>query len=107
MRLPIDNRVFSEFIEESDIFRLTRESMKQCLKNWYNDGREQFVDAMRADFDTVMKTYHFYDTVVSFNKNFNFDPPLDTITCITTINDGEDDYCTAYYDLNIIDDAIS
>ncbi len=112
MRLPMDKHAFSEFIENSDIFRLTRDAMKQCLTNWYDDERDQFVDNLRADFDTVMRTYRFYDTMVSFNKNFNFDPPLDTITCIITINDEENDYCLSYraifdYDLNIIDDVIS
>ena len=82
------------------------------FENWYNDEREQFLDDMRADFDTVMEKYHFYDSMVSFNKNFEFDPPLDTITCIITINDDEDDYRMCYraifdYDMNIIDDVIS
>ena len=50
--------------------------------------------------------------MVSFNKNFEFDIPLDTITCIITINDDEDDYRMSYraifdYDMNIIDDVIS
>ena len=67
---------------------------------------------LRADFDTVMEKYHFYDSMVSFNKNFEFNLPLDTITCIITINDDEDDYCMCYraifdYDMNIIDDVLS
>ena len=67
---------------------------------------------LRADFDTVMEKYHFYDSMVSFNKNFEFNLPLDTITCIITINDDEDDYCMCYraifdYDMNMIDDMIS
>ena len=50
--------------------------------------------------------------MVSFNKDFGFDPPLDTITCIIAINDDEDDHCMFYRaifdcDLNIIDDVIS
>ena len=50
--------------------------------------------------------------MVSFNKNFKFDIPLDTITCMITINDDEDDYRMSYraifdYDMNIIDDVIS
>ena len=44
MRLPMDKHAFSEFIENSDIFRLTRDAMKQCLTNWYDDERDQFVD---------------------------------------------------------------
>ena len=67
---------------------------------------------LRADFDTVMEKYHFYDRMVSFNKNFEFEPPLDTITCIIAINDDEDSYCASYraifdYDMNIIDDVLS
>ncbi len=112
MDFPIDRIAFDKFIRRSNIFELTRVAMAQCLKNWYNDEREQFLDDMRADFDTVMEKYHFYDSMVSFNKSFEFDPPLDTITCIITINDDEDDYCASYraifdYDMNIIDDVLS
>ena len=112
MDFPINRNAFDQFICNSNIFELTRVAMLQCLKNWYNDEREQFLDDMRADFDTVMEKYHFYDSMVSFNKSFEFDPPLDTITCIITINDDEDDYCASYraifdYDMNIIDDVLS
>ena len=56
---------------------------------------------MRADFDTVMTLYCFYNAMVSVDKNYNFEPELSTITCRITINDAED------FDLNIIDDIIS
>ena len=67
---------------------------------------------LRADFDTVMEKYHFHDRMVSFNKNFEFEPPLDTITYIIAINDDEDSHCASYraifdYDMNIIDDVLS
>lgn len=112
MRLLMDEYAFSKFIEDSNIFQSTRDAMECRLKNWYDDEREQFVHDMRADLKTVMETYHFYNRMVSFNKNFEFDPPLDTITCIITINDDEDDYRMSYraifdYDMNIIDDVIS
>ena len=32
----------------------------------------------------------------SFDKNFNFDSPLDTITYHITINDDDDDDCISY-----------
>lgn len=59
-----------------------------------------------------MSTYHFCDEKASFDKNFNFEPALDTITCIIGIHDEEDDYLTQYrvifdYNLNIIDDMLS
>lgn len=112
MDFPIDRIAFGKFVRNSNIFELTRTAMVQCLKNWYNDDRDRFLDDMRADFHTVMGKYHFYDKMVSFNKNFEFDLPLDTITCIITINDDEDDYCISYraifdYDLHFIDDVIS
>lgn len=112
MKLPIDRNAFSEFIRQSDIFGTTRKAMERCLKNWYSDDREQFVDDMRADLETVIKTYRFHNTMVSFDKDFSFDPPLDAITCTITINDGEGGRCMFYraifdYDLNIIDDIIS
>ena len=62
----MDKYAFSEFIEKSNIFRLTRDAMGRCLRNWYNDEREQFVHDMRADLKTVMETYRFYNRMVSF-----------------------------------------
>ena len=93
MKIPIDREAFSEFVEQSGIFGTAQKSMGQCLKNWYIDEWEQFTDDMRADLETVMKTYRFHNAMVSFNKDFRFDPPLDTITCIIAINDDEDDHC--------------
>lgn len=112
MKIPIDREAFSEFVEQSGIFGTAQKSMGQCLKNWYIDGWEPFTDDMRADLETVMRTYRFHNAMVSFNKDFHFDPPLDTITCTITINDDEDDHCMFYRaifdcDLNIIDDVIS
>ena len=112
MKMPIDREAFSEFVEQSGIFATAQKYMEQCLKSWYMDEPEQFADDMRADLETVMKTYLFHNAMVSFNKDFGFDPPLDTITCIIAINDDEDDHCMFYRaifdcDLNIIDDVIS
>lgn len=106
---PMDKDTFSKFIEESKIFVLTRESLYECLENWYKDESEQFIEELGADINTVMKTYHFENTMVSFNKNFKFEPPLDTISGKITICDENRDYCMTYqaifdYDLNIIDD---
>ncbi|NMA66825.1 MAG: hypothetical protein GX957_11415 [Clostridiaceae bacterium] len=111
MKLPIDRNAFSEYIVESNIFELTRKAMYICLENWYNDEPKQFVEDVRADFDTTIKTYHFYNEMVSFSKNFNFEPALDSIACIIRITDEDDDCCISYraifdYDLNIIDDII-
>lgn len=106
---PMDKDTFSKFIEESNIFVLTRESLYECLENWYKDEPEQFIEELGADINTVMKTYRFENTMVSFNKNFKFEPPLDTISGKITICDENGDYCMTYqaifdYDLNIIDD---
>ncbi len=50
--------------------------------------------------------------MVSFNKNFNFEPAMDTISCKITIYDAENRYCMSYkaifdYELNVIDDITS
>ena len=111
MDFPIDKKAFDKFIEESNIFGLTKDALYQCLKNWYDEEPKQFVEELRADFNTVMKTYHFKNTMVSFNKNINFEPPLDTISGKITIYDSDESYCMSYgaifdYDLNVIDDVI-
>lgn len=111
IKLPIDKGAFGKFVDDSDIFRLTQDAMKIGLENWYKDEENQFVESLRADFDTVMRTYHFYNTKVSFNKDFPFEPALDSITCIIAAHDEEGDYCLSYlavfdYNLNIIDHMI-
>ncbi|MCI9670187.1 MAG: hypothetical protein HFF49_01375 [Lawsonibacter sp.] len=107
--IPVDSGQFSAFIERSKIFDRTREIMRGYLTNWYSDNAETFTEDMRADLTTVLEQYHFYNAFVSIDKNFNFDPPLDTVTCTIRIADEEDDYCSQYsaiYDfhLNAIDD---
>ena len=111
MKLPIDNELFNNFIIQSNIFELTQKMMYQCLENWYKDETKQFIESMGTDFDTVIQTYHFSNTMVSFNKNFNFEPPMDTISCVIRISDEEDMYCTRYkavfdYNLEAIDDYL-
>ena len=59
MDFPIDRIAFDKFIRRSNIFELTRVAMAQCLKNWYNDEREQFLDDMRADFIQLWKNTTF------------------------------------------------
>ena len=45
MKVPIDKNDFSVFIAESDIFKLTKESLFLCLDNWYKDeGRFKYCD---------------------------------------------------------------
>ena len=109
MKLPINKDAFNDFIEQTNIFELTKQLMYTYLENWYIDNPDNFVEDMGADFATVLKTYHFYNETVSFNKNFNFEPPLDSIDCSIRITDAEDDCCTRYttifdYNLSAIDD---
>ena len=112
MNLPVNSEAFQNFIIQSDLFELTRKSMYRCLENWYNDEPERFIQEMRATFDTMVKTYHFYNETVSITKNYNFEPVLDCITCTIRITDEEDDWCMRYkaifdYELTIIDDVVS
>ena len=44
MKVPIDKNDFSVFIEESEIFKLTKESLFLCLENWYKDEYENFME---------------------------------------------------------------
>ena len=111
MKPPVDEGLFNDFIMQSNIFELTQKMMDQYLENWYKEEPEEFVETMRADFDTVIRPYHFFHEMVSLNKNFNFDPPMDTISCMIRISDAEDLSCTndrAVFDDNLqaIDDYL-
>ncbi len=107
--IPVDPERFSEFIDKSKIFDTTRQLMIEYLTNWYNDDAETFVENMRADLSTVLEHYHFHNEFVTITKNFNFDPPMDTVSCTIHISDEVDDFCvryTAIFDdqLNVMDD---
>lgn len=107
--IPVDPEQFSKFIDKSTIFDMTRQLMTGYLTNWYNDNAETFVENMRTDLSTVLEHYQFRNEFVSITKNFNFDPPMDTISCTIHISDEDDDCCTRYtavFDLqmNAIDD---
>jgi len=111
IRIPVDPEQFSDFITKSKIFDQTQELMKRNLTNWYNHDADTFIESMRADLTTVLEQYHFYNEFVSITKNFNFDPPIDTVSCTIRITDNEDDCCTrytAFFDnqLNVIDDMM-
>lgn len=107
--IPVDSEQFSGFIEQSKIFEITERLMREYLLNWYNDDAETFPEDMRADLSVVLKQYRFRNEFVSITKNFNFAPPMDTVSCTIHISDEDDDYCaryTAVFDdqLNVIDD---
>lgn len=108
--IPVDSKQFSEFIEESKIFDITRQLMRTYLTSWYEEDAETFVAEMEADLPTVLSEYRFRNTFVSITKNFNFDPPMDTVSCTIHITD-EGGYRTSYravFDdcLNMIDDFL-
>lgn len=107
--IPVDPKQFFEFIDASKIFETTRQLMTRYLMNWYNDDTETFVENMRADLSTVLEHYQFRNEFVSITKNFNFDPPTDTVSCTICITDEEGDCCSRYnaifdFQLNAIDD---
>lgn len=111
IEIPVDSEQFSNFIDNSKIFDKTREFMKEYLTNWYNDDEEEFKENMHADLTTVLDRYRFHNEFVSITKNFNFSPPMDTVSCAIYITDEDDSYCARYrtiFDdqLNEIDDTI-
>ena len=109
--IPVDPERFSDFIDKSKIFDRTQELMKECLTNWCHGDADAFMESMRADLPTVLEQYHFYNELVCITKNFNFDPPIDTVSCTIRITDEEDDCCAHYravFDnqLNAVDDMM-
>lgn len=111
MRFPADREAFSVLIEENNLFQLARKYLRGYLETYYEEYSEWFVEDFGADFETMMQTYRFQNTIVSLNKNFNFEPPMDTISCQIDISDIEDSYLTTYkivfdYEMNVIDDML-
>lgn len=111
MKYPVDREAFSAFIEERDIFTLTRKYLHGYLKSYSAEYPEWFVEDFGADLETILKTYRIENHMVSFNKNFAFEPAMDTISCQIDISDAEDRYLTTYkavfdYEMNVIDDMM-
>lgn len=94
---------FDVYLEKYKIFEKTRQSMMNCLKNWYEDEPEDFQSFMHADYRTVAETYQFKRKIAAFEKNYMYDSPLHCISFSMDINDDEGDYVavyTAFFDLN-------
>ena len=111
LAIPVSPEQFSAFIEKARIFDKTKAFTQAHLKGWYSDDPDSFTECMRADLITVLEQYHFYNEFVSITKNFNFNPPIDTVSCTIRITDEEDDCCTRYraiFDaqVNMIDDTM-
>lgn len=113
MEAPINPKQFDEFIAQNHLFEKTLCFMKEYLKNWFEEDREQFFEEFNGDFDHAMRTYTFENGGVSFSKNFSYDdPPLDYLSVWIRITDREGFYLCTYtafydYDLNCFDDKIA
>lgn len=107
--VPIDKNAFEIFITQSGIFEKTKAYMWEYLQNWYEESASDFIECMRADFETVRETYHFYNGCVAIAKDLERE--LDYINCWIYIRDEEDDICCDYramydYDLVCFDDTL-
>jgi hypothetical protein len=112
MNIPMDVNAFENFVAENQLFIKTKKKMIQCLKNWYKKDKDQFLEDLWTDIDTVLSTYTFEKDGVSFSKSYSYEPPLEYISVWIKIFDNEGSYCakyTAFYDLNLncFDDKIS
>lgn len=111
MKIPIKSEDFSKFISDNKLFDITRDELKKCLKNWWDNDRTLFIEDMYSDLETVLKKYRFENEGVSFSKSYSYEPPMDYISVWIRIFDEEDNYVceyTAFYDymLNCFDDKI-
>jgi hypothetical protein len=68
MNIPIDVNAFENFVAENHLFVKTEKNMVKCLKNWYKNDKEQFLEDLWTDIDTVLSTYTFEKDGVSFSK---------------------------------------
>ena len=102
---------FDAYLEKYKIFEKTMRFMMEYLKNWYDDGPEDFQREMRADYRTVAETYQFKRKIAAIEKNYMYDSPLLYIAFSMAIHNAEGSYAaiyTAFFDLkgNCIDDPL-
>lgn len=57
--LPINNKLFQEYIQKNGLFEKTREYLKKYFKNCYKQDSDSFLEDMSAYCEKVMKGYNF------------------------------------------------
>ncbi len=111
MSTTIDFKKLRNFVETNNLFQSTHDSLKICLKNWWTDNRELFLEDLGNDLETVLTKYKFENDSFSFSTSYAYEPPMDYISIRIEIYDEENNYIcryTAFYDtaLEIFDDKI-
>jgi hypothetical protein len=95
-KMPVDVIEFDRYIQGNELFEIGEKYLVQCLKKWYEEAPDEFIENMRVSLDKVMKEYKFSWRIVSVTKNFYFDPPKDYLSISIRIGDEEDSYIAGY-----------
>jgi len=109
--IPINYESFDSFIRENHLFERARESCIEVLNNRYRESKYDFIRNFGADITVVLETYRFINSGISFDRHYEFDKPLDTVSVWIRIYNSNNSYVceyTVYYDfkLEIIDDKM-
>ena len=94
--IPINSKLFEEYIQKNSLFEKARKHLKEYLEIWWEEDSDAFLEGMRASFEKVIKEYKFTDKIVSIKKNFLYEPPQDYLSVSICIDDEEGDWVSQY-----------
>ena len=102
-KMPINSKLFEEYIQKNGLFDKAREYLKEYLEIWWEEEPDAFFEDMRTSFEKVIKEYAFTDKVVAIQKNFLYEPPRDYLSVSILIHDKEGNgvrQYTAFFDFS-------
>lgn len=107
--LPIYWDKINSFMDSNDLFNRAARSMRNYLRNYFQDDEVNFCEDYGSDLNSVLNTYRFENAGISFSRDFGRE--LDYISVWIRIYDAEDSYIGEYnlfFDeqLNVIDDTL-
>ena len=94
--MPINSKLFEEYIKKNGLFDKAREYLKEYLEIWWKEEPDFFLEFMEAPYEKVIKEYRFLDKIVSVEKNFSYEPPRDYLSVCISVRDEKNSYFGQY-----------
>ncbi len=94
--IPINSKLFQEYIQKNGLFEKAREYLKEYFENCYKQDSDASLEDMRAYCEKVMKEYNFRLKTVAINKHFFYEPPRDYLWVCISIEDEKGSYFCQY-----------
>ncbi|OON95784.1 MAG: hypothetical protein ATN36_07605 [Epulopiscium sp. Nele67-Bin005] len=110
MKIEVNTKIFDQLVNEHQLFEKTYALMCGYLKAWYNEVPEDFLEEIGVDFDAMLDTYDFQNSLIALG--YNYVQETNYIVCSIHIHDEETRYWGEYkaffdYNLEFIEDILT